>query len=273
MDIRPSRSARRRGRCVALAAAFALFGRGAVAQVAVDELELHVSLRPGATAITRSFHAANAGDAPANATIAVEDWDRSESGENRYYPLGTLPSTCGGHVRIFPSVLSLEPRSVQSIQVTIDSADAIPRGCYTILFVESARANAPSSSGLAYSVRYGVKVYVEPEDPPSGEVTAMAIGQRADRSSATGGSTRALDVAFHNSGSRQTETRGTVEVRRLDNSIVSRIEVPAFPTLPGATRRLEVPIPTLPTGKYVLLAMLDYGGQEIAAGQASLEVP
>ena len=101
----------------------------------------------------------------------------------------------------------------------------------------------------------------------------MAIGQRADRSSATGGSTRALDVAFHNSGSRQTETRGTVEVRRLDNSIVSRIEVPAFPTLPGATRRLEVPIPTLPTGKYVLLAMLDYGGQEIAAGQASLEVP
>lgn len=273
MDTSRSRIARRWGRSPVLAAALALVARGGAAQIAVDELELHVSLRPGATGISQSFHAANAGDMPANATISVEDWDRSEHGENRYYPLGTLPSTCGRHVRIFPSVLRLEPRSVQSIQVTVDSADAVPHGCYTILFVEAARADSPSSSGLVYSVRYGVKVYVERDAPPSGEVTAIAVQRGPDPGRANDAAQRALDVSFHNSGPRQTETHGTVEVRRLDNSVVSTIGVPSFPTLPGATRRLEVTIPRLPPGRYVLLAMLDYGGPEIAAGQASLEIP
>lgn len=124
-----------------------------------------------------------------------------------------------------------------------------------------------------FSVRYGVKVYVERDAPLSAEVTAMSIERRAAAKAANGVSPRALMVSFHNSGSRQTETHGKVEVRRVDDSVVSTIDIPAFPTLPDATRQLDVAIPPLPRGKYVLLAMLDYGGQEIAAGQASLEVP
>lgn len=279
MATRPSRIARRRGRHIALVVALALIARGAAAQIAVDELELHVSLRPGATGLSRSFHAANPGELPANATISVEDWDRSERGDNRYYQLGSLPSSCGSHIHVFPSVLRFEPRSIQTIQVTVDSADAVPHGCYAILFVETARTHGPSSSGLLYSVRYGVKLYVEPDAAPSGEVTAIDIERPATASAANRGpaasdtSARTLALSFHNSGPRQTATHGTVEVRRLDNSVASTIDIPEFPTLPGATRRLEVAIPTLPRGKYVLLAMLDYGGQEIAAGQASLEIP
>ena len=238
----------------------------------MDELELHLSLRPGVTGLTSTFRAANPTDGPVNATISVEDWDRSERGENRYYPVGTLPATCGRHVKVFPSVLRLDARSVQTIQVTVDSADAIPRGCYSILFVESARMPGPSASGLAYSVRYGVKLYVERDAPSSGEVTAMAI-VHAPAPGAPADSSRVLEVAFHNSGVRQTATHGTVEVRRLDNSVAASIDIPEFPTLPGATRRLRVTIPRLASGKYVLLALLDYGGGEIAAGQASLEVP
>lgn len=273
MNTCPSRNARRRGQDLALAVAFALVARGAAAQIAVDELELHVPLRAGAIGLSQTFHAANPGQTPANATISVEDWDRSERGENRYYPLGSLPTSCGIHVRVFPSVLRLDARSVQTVQVTVDSADAIPRGCYTILFVQTERNRGPGSSGLVFSVRYGVKVYVEPEAPLNAEVTAMSVERRTASKTANDASPRALMVSFHNSGSRQTETHGKVEVRRVDDSVVSTIDIPEFPTLPDATRRLNVLIPPLPRGKYVLLAMLDYGGQEIAAGQASLEVP
>lgn len=277
MHARPSRSARRRRQSLAPAAALALAlslaGRSAAAQIAVDELELHLALRPGAVGISQTFHAANSGDMPANATISVDDWDRSERGENRYYPLGSLASTCGRHVRVFPSVLRLDARSVQTVQVTVDSADAIPRGCYTILFVETERAHGPNTFALTYSVRYGVKIYVERDSPPIGEVTAIEVGRLADASAGTDSAARVLNVLYHNAGSRQTQTHGTVEVRRLDNSVASTIAIPEFPTLPGANRRLSVPIPQLRPGRYVLLALLDYGGQEIAAGQASLEVP
>jgi len=68
-------------------------------------------------------------------------------------------------------------------------------------------------------------------------------------------------------------SRGKVEIRRTDNTLVSTLDIPEFPTLPGATRRLGVPLPLLPKGKYVLLALLDYEGSEIAAGQVDLEIP
>jgi hypothetical protein len=251
----------------------ALVGRFAAAQVAVDELELHVTLRPGAAGVSQTFHAANPGGEPANATITAEDWDRSEQGENRYYPLGSLPRSCGSHIKVFPSVLRLEPHSVQTVQVTLDSVDSVPQGCYTILFVETARTRGPNSGGLVYSVRYGVKVYVERDAAPNAEVSAISVGRQMPLSAHTATALRALDVSFHNSGPRQTETHGSVEIRRLDNSVVSTVGIPEFPTLPGATRRLSVELPPLPSGKYVLLALLDYGGQDIAAGQVSLEVP
>ena len=71
----------------------------------------------------------------------------------------------------------------------------------------------------------------------------------------------------------QLRTRGAMEVRRLDNSLVSKIDFDEIPVLPGARRIIRFPIPAnLPPGRYVLLALLDYGGGELAAGQLEYEV-
>jgi len=273
MRFRMTHTTRRPG-LIALAGALVALSNTAAAQVAVDELELHLALGSGAT--TTVFHAANRGALPAHATISIEDWDRSESGENRYYPTGTLPGSCGSHVSVFPSVLQLGPQSAQAVRVTVDSAQAIGHGCYAILFVESPPVRTAQTTGVLYSVRYGVKVYVEPQSPLSGEVTDVGVVDRPDsaRGAKGGGRTlRELQVMFKNTGARQAVAHGAVEVRRPDNSVVSRIEIPEFPTLPGATRRLDVALPRLPSGRYVLLALLDYEGAEIAAGQVELEVP
>ncbi len=275
MNTRIMRAARRPGWLLAPAGALAAFARIATAQVAVDQLELHVALRPGATAAA-TFHAANPGSLPAHATISMQDWDRSEAGENRYYPTGTLPTSCGSHVSVFPSVLQLEPRSAQEVRVLVDSASAIGHGCYTILFVETPPPPRSSqTSGVQYSVRYGVKVYVEPESAPTAEVTDVDVVNRPDTASRAkkGATVRQLEITYKNTGARQTVAHGAVEVRRPDNSVVSKVDIPEFPTLPGATRRLGVALPHLPSGRYVLLALLDYEGAEIAAGQVELEIP
>ncbi len=277
MSTRITRAARRPGRLIALAGALAAFApHVAAAQVAVDQLELHVPLRAGTTTATTQFSAANPGIAPAHATISMQDWDRSEAGENRYYPTGTLPTSCGSHVSVYPSVLQLEPRSAQTIRVTVDSASAIGHGCYTILFVETPPPpRSTPQSGVQYSVRYGVKVYVEPETTPSAEVTDVDVVDRPDSTPGgkRGKTIRELQITYKNTGARQTVAHGAVEIRRPDNSVVSKIDIPEFPALPGATRRLGVALPHLPSGRYVLLALLDYEGAEIAAGQVELEIP
>jgi P pilus assembly chaperone PapD len=268
------REARRRGRLVALAGVLVALPRAASTQVAVDELELHVALRPGMRSATALFHAANRSALPAHATISMQDWDRSETGENRYYPTGTLPTSCGSRVSVFPSVLQLDARSAQTVRVMVDSVSSLPQGCYTILFVETPppprSANTP---GVSYTVRYGVKVYIEPQTALSAEVTDVAVARADSGKAAADSAGRRLDIIYKNTGARQTVAHGAVEVRRPDNSVVAKLDIPEFPTLPGATRRLGVALPRLPSGRYVLLALLDYEGAEIAAGQVDLDIP
>jgi hypothetical protein len=270
-----SDGARRWGRMIALVVV-ALFAPQyrVSAQISVDELELHIPLKRGVTTVSEVFHAANPASAPGQANILAEDWDRNERGDNRYYPLGTLPMSCGSHVKVFPSVLQLGPRSTQTVRVTVDSADAIQSNCYTILFVETPPPpRSVNGAALVYSVRYGVKIYVERDLPLGAEVESVAIAPRDDQGAKRDTSLRQVVVMYHNTGAKQTLTHGTLEVRRPDNGVVTKVDIPEFPTLPGATRRLGVPLPKLPRGKYVLLALLDYEGAEIAAGQVDLEIP
>jgi len=267
--------ARRWGRTLALVvvALVATHGR-ASAQISVDELELHIPLKRGVTSVSEVFHAANPAATPSQANIVAQDWDRSERGDNRYYPLGTLPTSCGSHVKVFPSVLQLGPRSTQTVRVTIDSAAAIQTNCYTILFVETPPPpRTANGAALVYSIRYGVKIYVERDLPLGAEVENVAIAPRDDQGAKRDTSLKQVVVTYHNTGAKQTVTHGTLEVRRADNTVVTKVDIAEFPTLPGATRRLGVPLPQLPRGKYVLLALLDYEGSEIAAGQVDLEIP
>jgi P pilus assembly chaperone PapD len=275
MTGRFSGGARRRGRTLALVVvALVVTQHRASAQISVDELELHLTLKRGATTVSEVFHAANPASAPGQANIVAQDWDRSERGDNRYYPLGTLPTSCGSHVKVFPSVLQLGPRSTQTVRVTVDSAAAIQTNCYTILFVETPPPpRGANGAALVYSVRYGVKVYVERDLPLGADVENVAIAPRDEAGPKSDTSLKQVVVTYHNTGAKQTLTHGTLEVRRPDNTVVTKVDIPEFPTLPGATRRLGVPLPKLPRGKYVLLALLDYEGSEIAAGQVDLEIP
>jgi hypothetical protein len=80
-------------------------------------------------------------------------------------------------------------------------------------------------------------------------------------------------VVFRNSGATPLLARGSVEVRRPDNSLAATLPIEEFPTLPGVRRRLLLDLPALPAGRYIALALIDFGGAAIVAGQRELEVP
>jgi hypothetical protein len=179
------------------------------AQLTIDQLELQ--LDPGS--VDRKvgvFSITNEGTEAVQVALHAEDWDRAESGENRFFPLGSQAHSCGEKLSIFPLSMRLEPGAVGQVRV--------------------------SAAGLVPAARD-------------------------------------LVVAFRNTGGSSLRTTGRVEFRRADNSVAAVATIAEFPTLPGARRNVAVALPTLAAGKYTALAMLDFGGSEIAAGQIDVDIP
>jgi hypothetical protein len=126
-------------------------------------------------------------------------------------------------------------------------------------------------------VRPHVRLASSDTTRPRGVSDSLARRTRLDSAAiaraAADTSRQELALAFTNTGARHVLVQGTLELRRPDNSVASKIAMPHLHVLPGATQHVAVPLPNLPRGRYVALAILDYGGSDVAAGQVEYEVP
>ena len=247
----------------ALLLAFATLAapRAARAQLTVDVLELFVA--PGDADAVRTVRVRNDGAERVQAMVVQEDWERDADGTNRFLPLGTHTRSCGEHIDVFPRAIALEPGEAATVRVAV-RAGTTP--CWGVVFLEHRATQPNGGRQLSYTVRTGVKVYVEPTAARrDGELEAITVDTEAD-------STTQLHVQFRNTGTSQLAVRGHLEVRTAENQVVHRHELPAAPVLPAAARRLSAPMPSLAPGRYLVLVLLDFGGNELVAGQLDYEV-
>jgi P pilus assembly chaperone PapD len=198
------------------------------------------------------------------AQVRLEDWDRSANGSNQWYPYGTRSGdgNCGKALSIFPQSIRLDAGASQSIRVVLDSAHAPAGECWAAAVVETVEPTERAGQRLNYVLRTAVKIYVmAPGLRADGEIDAVRLV--ADSGAARG--SQGVEVAFANTGTRHVVAEGALEVRRTDNTLVTRVPLPNVYALPGARQFVRVPMPDLPAGSYVFLATMDYGGPDIAA--------
>ena len=250
-------------------------------QLAVDQIEIYLTAGDP-TRSTAVFNVSNEGTRPLQASLYLSDWDRDSTGNNRFFPAGALPGSCKGDIQVFPTQVRLEPHTQQAVRVTLTGTEASRNACWSVVFVELQDPVRLQQAGRAVSavIRVGTKIYVEPlKVVRSADVTDMGITRHELTADEVGSNTKLdttrkdLSVMFKNTGGIQLRPSGRVEVRRPDNSVVTTLKVEEFPILPGASRRLQVPLPTLAPGKYVALTLMDYGGTDIAGGQVEFDIP
>jgi P pilus assembly chaperone PapD len=252
----------------------------ASAQLLVDPLEVTLVVS-GANRVSGSFSLSNTSDAPVQATITRQDWDRAENGDNRFLAAGSSGTSCGTMLSASPLSIRVEPHSSRIIRLAVQTDAATTRECWNIFFVEEVpQRTSVKGNSLQYIFRTGVKVYVAPpglardgavedmavEDVP---VTPTAASSAAAKLHPTTPATkRQISIRFHNTGGIHLLAKGHLEFRRLDNTVVTQVPIAEFPTLPGATRKVMVDLPTgLAPGDYVVLALIDFGGADLVAGQ------
>jgi P pilus assembly chaperone PapD len=246
------------------------------AQLTIDQSEVTLTSRPADRRVA-VFNVGNEGRTAINVTLEIEDWDRAENGENRFYPRGTLARTCGTRLTAFPLSVRLEPNTRQSVRLQFDGLDSLTRACWSVVFARVQIPTPPGGQRLQYVLRSGVKVYAEPSDlPADAAIEGLSVAPH-DKGPAdtlkTGNPTRDLVVVFRNTGGVHLMASGRIELRRPDNSVAATLPVAEFPSVPDAKRLLRVPLPALQRGHYVVLALLDIGGSELLASQVEFDVP
>jgi len=273
-------SAERRGRVrrtvLALCAVIGVASHAASAQLLVDPLEVTM-ITPGSSRIASSFSLTNTSDKPVQATISRADWDRTESGDNRFLASGASGKSCGAMLSVSPLSVRIEPHTSRVVRLAVQTNAALTRECWDIVFVEEVPQRASNKgNSLQYIFRTGVKVYVAPPGlARDAAVEDMAVVDApvakpavASKPAAAGAAKRQISIRFHNTGGMHLVAKGRLEFRRLDNTLAKQVEIAEFPTLPGSTRVVLVDVPTdLPAGDYVALALIDFGGAELVAGQ------
>ena len=257
------RRGRVRGTVLALCAVLVAVSQPVSAQLLVDPLEVTM-ITAGASRVSASFSLSNSSDNPVQATITRQDWDRVENGDNRFLPAGASGNSCGAMLTVSPLSIRIEPRSSRIIRLGVQNAATLTKECWDIFFVEEIpqRASVRGNS-LQYIFRTGVKVYVAPPRlTRDGAVEDMAVEAAKKQ----------ISIRFHNTGGMHLLAKGRLEFRRLDNSLAREVPIAEFATLPGATRKVMVDVPSgLAPGDYVVLALIDFGGSELVAGQIEFQ--
>ncbi|WKW11958.1 hypothetical protein Strain138_001229 [Pseudogemmatithrix spongiicola] len=263
---------------MAAVVAFAAMGRSAAAQFNVDELELHVTPN-GPSAIVQAFSVRSTADTVQQLQFVLSDWERDSAGVNRFVPLGEQAGTCGDRVDVFPQTLQLRPGAVEFVRVTYRPRTEAPEtGCWAVV---QARSVSPPSDGggrmgVNISMVIGVKLYVHAPDAVIAAEVVSADVEDVWRVTETGDSVQSAQAAVRlaNTGTAHLRVVTKVEVRNERTELLKAFDGPLAYITPMAFRDILVPLPRdLAPGRYVVVILLDYGGDEITAAQLDFEVP
>jgi hypothetical protein len=247
----------------------------------ISPVEFDVVL-PKATDTTFDFRMQNDEGEPLQIKVKLCDWIRGLNGANLFCDeAGEVPRSATAWTEIAPAQFELEPDQIQEIRVTLSAPAQAQDGSvldgtyWTAIIVEAApkeEGGGGTGTEIVVKRRFAVKLYA----------TIAGTGTRDGQVSNLerhGLNPLWVTFEFTNRGTLNLKgVSGRVEVRDVTGATLETIPVEPFPVLPGYTRRIAAASArprgeALPAGIYVVLAILDYGGENLVGAQLVLRIP
>jgi len=231
--------------------------------VDVSPAKYELSTQPGKQE-TFPITVRNTSGAAVHIVASLSDYSVGPSGNYALAAPGKSPFSLSNEISINPREFDLEPGSFAQVRFSVD-VPAAARGEYSSLVFFTTRPTR-KGGGLSIVERIASKIYVIiPESTRiSGEVDDVKA--------------QALDdgqhylVNFHNTGNAHVYLSGRVEIKQ-GAAVVDRISFPQGMLVERAGKRLIDAVgKKLAPGSYSVVAMVDYGGPNLVAGQANITV-
>lgn len=201
--------------------------------------------------------------------IYFQDWRYNRQGEVEFLPAAGLARarSVASWLQIEPSEILIPAGQKRTFRIFGTVPFEAEGGDYwSGFFVETIPEVSHSGSGMVITGRVGGAIFVTVR----GETLKAGVIKNLDVSWENGLSGRVL---FVNNGDTQLHPSGRVEIRDARGKTVHRFSLPETAVLPGGEREISFQEEAAITaGDYVVLAILDYGGERLLGAQALLKV-
>jgi P pilus assembly chaperone PapD len=206
----------------------------------------------------------NTSGAPVHIVASLSDYAVGPTGNYAFAAPGKSPYSLSKDISINPREFDLEPGSFTQVRFSVD-VPAGASGEYSNLVFFTTRPTR-KGGGLSIVERIASKVYVMiPESTHIG-------GEIDDVKAQSLGDGQHYIVDFRNTGNAHVYLSGRVEVKQ-GGTVVDRIAFPQGMLVERSGKRLIDAVgKKLSPGSYSVVAMVDYGGPNLVAGQANITV-
>jgi hypothetical protein len=258
---------------VLLASALVLTGQAAARAVTFTATlgSIKIAARPGQV-LTREFRLTlDADQSKTRFNSYMQDWWRSEDGRQSFYrDPGTLAHSCGRWVTLNPVEIEVQPGGTLITRLTVSvSSEAQPGGYWCVLTVDELPDPLAVQEGVGVrflaSVSIGVFVNVGDIQRDAEIIGVDIIGDAAVVRVRNGGNTPlAIEGRFEFVKPGESEPTAVINLAR--NTLLTE------PILTGLFSA-SLPDPSLlPSGRYLVRAIVDYGVDHYIGTQREMDI-
>ena len=230
--------------------------------VAPAKIEMQVA--PGTTQ-TIPITVRNSGTAPMHIQTSLVDFTVSPGGDYVFSKPGGSRYSLAGWAQVNPREFDVPPNSFQLVRMTVNVPQGISGEYSGIAFFQT-RPLRHEGGGISFSERVASKIYLYSGNSIriDGLIDDIAVKQ-------TSIGERFL-IGFKNTGTAHVYLNGRIEIRK-GNEVVARVPLQQQQLVErGGRRIIQAYSDNLAPGNYTALALIDFGGPNLAGGQTAFSV-
>ena len=239
-----------------------LFATTATAQrINVNPTILSFSANAGGIS-TQIITITNLSDKKQAYQLSLGDWIRDSIGGHKYFPPGTTERSCSKWIAFDNSLVEIEPQKSKDVRVTLTAPTDIKEVSqmkWSMIFIQNVLEqtgadgkDAKMKATIREVYRIGIHVYQTPGALNIKEARAVALEPDKIEKNV-------YNFSLINTGKAMLECKARLLLTNLSNGEEVKLDELEFPIFPDGKRivKLQIP-PTVPKGKYSMLAILEY---------------
>lgn len=247
--------------CVCLCALILISTAARAQRINVNPTILSFSANAGGIS-TQIITITNLSDKKQAYQLTLGDWIRDSIGGHKYFPPGTTERSCSKWIAFDNSLVEIEPQKSRDVRVTLTAptdVKEVNEMKWSMIFIQNVLEqtggedkNAKMKATIREVYRIGIHVYQTPVAVNIKEARALALEPDTIEKNV-------YNFSLVNTGKAMLECKARLLLTNLSNGEEVKLDELEFPIFPDGKRIVKLLIPpTVPKGKYSMLAILEY---------------